>query len=123
PNGKITLCNFMQSSALEKAINQSQYILCRSGYTTVMDLAKLEKKAFFIPTPGQYEQEYLAKRLDKQGMVPFKNQDEFELNDLKLVENYQGLTNFCNIIDYGVLFDAFSKVKENSEPIPTSLST
>jgi hypothetical protein len=27
-----------------------------SGYTTIMDLAKLCKKAFFIPTPGQYEQ-------------------------------------------------------------------
>ncbi|MDT0606666.1 glycosyltransferase [Croceitalea rosinachiae] len=123
PNGKITICNFMQSSALENAINSSKLVLCRSGYTTVMDLAKLEKKAFFIPTPGQYEQEYLARRLDKQGVVPFKNQEEFELDDLMHVENYQGLTNFSNPIDYKVLFEVFSNVKENSEPTSTSLST
>lgn len=31
----------------------------RSGYTTIMDVAVLEKKAIYIPTPGQLEQEYL----------------------------------------------------------------
>jgi predicted glycosyltransferase len=31
-------------------------VLSRSGYTTIIDLAKLNKKAFFIPTPGQFEQ-------------------------------------------------------------------
>jgi hypothetical protein len=36
-----------------------------------MDLAKLEKKAFFIPTPGQYEQLYLAKKLEEEGIAPF----------------------------------------------------
>lgn len=121
--GEITIHNFMKSKALEKAINSSQLILCRSGYTTVMDLAKLEKKAFFIPTPGQYEQEYLAKRLDKQGLVPFKNQEEFKLKHLKEVEKYDGLKTFAVTTDYAQLFEAFSKVKENSEPTSTSLST
>ena len=88
-----------------------------------MDLAKLEKKAFFIPTPGQYEQEYLAKRLDKQGLVPYKKQEDFTLEDLKQISSYQGLTAFNTEIDYEFLFGAFSKVKENSEPTSTSLST
>ena len=49
----------MQSEELEASLNASGMILCRSRYTTVMDLAKLEKKAF-LSYAGQYEQEYLC---------------------------------------------------------------
>ena len=42
-------------------------IICRSGYTSVMDLAALHKRAILIPTPGQTEQEYLAKYLMEKG--------------------------------------------------------
>ena len=96
-----------------------------------MDLAKLEKKAFFIPTPGQYEQEYLAKRMQKQGLVPFSSQEDFCLNDLSRIVDFKGLTQFESQTDYSALFSvfcgtgavAFSRVKENSEPTSTSLST
>jgi len=129
PHGKILHYNFMKSDELEKAINQSKKVLCRSGYTTVMDLAKLEKKAFFIPTPGQYEQEYLAKRMQKQGLVPYSTQEDFKLNHLSRIDDSDGLTQFESVVDFSSLFEifsaaeAFSKVKENSEPTSTSLST
>ena len=87
----ITYYNFMTAQELERAFNESKVILSRSGYTTIMDIAKLEKKAFFIPTPGQYEQEYLAKRLKKLGLVPFATQDEFTLENLEEIVNYKGL--------------------------------
>ncbi|GMN09858.1 glycosyltransferase [Croceitalea sp. MTPC9] len=122
-NGALTMVNFMQSKELENAINSSKLILCRSGYTTVMDLAKLEKRAFFIPTPGQYEQEYLAKRLEKQGLAPFSKQEEFTIDKLNSLEDFNGLTRFEKSVDYIGLFSVFSKVKENSEPTSTSLST
>lgn len=122
PKASVTVYNFMQSQELEEAINSSKLVLCRSGYTTVMDLAKLEKNAFFIPTPGQYEQEYLAKRLEKKGLVPYAKQKDFKLNELERVKEYSGLTNFERDIDYAHLFSVFSKVKENSEPTSTSLS-
>ncbi len=83
--------NFMTSEQLEQTFNESELLLCRSGYTTIMDLAKLEKKAFFIPTPGQYEQEYLARKLQEQGLVPYANQDDFKIDNLHEVELYQGL--------------------------------
>lgn len=89
----ITTYNFMNSSELETTFNQSKIILCRSGYTTIMDLAKLGKKAFFIPTPGQYEQEYLAKKLKKKGLVPSCKQDDFKLTHLLQVDLYKGLKN------------------------------
>ena len=58
--GNIRLYNYMTSKELEYAINSSNLVISRPGYTTVMDLAKLNKKAVFIPTPGQFEQLYLA---------------------------------------------------------------
>jgi len=86
-----TIYNFMFGKTLEEAMNASKLILSRSGYTTVMDLAKLEKKAFFIPTPGQFEQEYLAKRLDELNLVPSCNQDDFSVELLTKVKSYNGL--------------------------------
>lgn len=121
--GPLKLYNFMQSHQLEEALNQSEKVLCRSGYTTVMDLAKLRKKAFFIPTPGQYEQEYLAKRLEKQRLVPFCKQEKFEIGQLKRIDEFEGLTQFESEVAYTELFEVFSNVKENSEPTSSSLST
>ena len=84
-----TYYNFMTGSALELAIQESDIILCRSGYSTVMDLVKLNKKAFFIPTPGQFEQEYLAKRLKKNGLFPFAKQNQFTVENLLEVDLYK----------------------------------
>ncbi|NRD19156.1 glycosyltransferase [Winogradskyella eckloniae] len=88
--GNIEVYNFMTSQALEMAINQSKIILSRSGYTTIMDLAKLEKKAFFIPTPGQFEQEYLAKKFQNEGIAPYCQQHEFRIELLSNIEDYTG---------------------------------
>jgi len=88
--GNTTIYNFMTSFELEKAINSSKLILSRSGYTTIMDLAKLGKKAFFIPTPGQYEQEYLARRLHELKIAPFSSQKDFTLDKLDLIDNFKG---------------------------------
>lgn len=87
----VTFYNFMTTDELETAFNESEIVLCRSGYTTVMDLAKLGKKAFFIPTPGQFEQEYLAKRFKRNGLAPYAKQEDFEIENLKDIKLYQGL--------------------------------
>lgn len=104
----ITFYNFMNSEQLEKAIIQSEVVLCRSGYTTVMDLAKLGKNAFFIPTPGQFEQEYLAKKLKKDGLVPYSKQDDFHINNLMEVPLYKGLQINATPIDFNKLFTIFN---------------
>ncbi|MBC8755514.1 glycosyltransferase [Kordia sp. YSTF-M3] len=101
--------NFMQSAELEKAFNESEFVLCRSGYTTVMDLAKLQKKAFFIPTPGQFEQEYLAKRLQKQQLVPFATQADFSIDQLSRVHDFKGLSSFNQEENYEDLFRLFQR--------------
>jgi len=88
----ITCYNYMTSFELEQAINNSHIIIARSGYTTIMDLAKMNKKAFFIPTPGQFEQLYLAERLQKHRYVPYCRQDDFYIEKLKEVDLYNGLS-------------------------------
>ncbi|WP_411893257.1 glycosyltransferase [Winogradskyella sp. A2] len=103
----ITIYNFMTSNDLEKAINESALVLSRSGYTTIMDLAKLEKKAFFIPTPGQFEQEYLAKKLSEERIIPSCNQDEFKVDMLNKLDEYTGFISNPFEIDFKKLFSLF----------------
>ena len=45
---------------ISKAIYTAQILICRSGYTTLLDLVALKKQAILIPTPGQMEQEVLS---------------------------------------------------------------
>jgi uncharacterized protein (TIGR00661 family) len=106
-NGNLTIYNFMTSTLLEKTINESELIISRSGYTTIMDLAKLNKKAFFIPTPGQFEQEYLAEKLSEMRLVPTCSQDDFSLDAIKNITGYAGLKAFDFEIDYNELFGLF----------------
>jgi predicted glycosyltransferase len=54
-------------------------IICRSGYSTIMDLTALGKKAILIPTPGQTEQLYLAEHLHGQGIFYTATQSGFDL--------------------------------------------
>ena len=60
---KHNILSHLPGKALQQVIEQSKFVIARSGYTTVMELLSLQKKCFFIPTPGQTEQEYLAERL------------------------------------------------------------
>lgn len=103
----LTIYNFMTSKQLEHAINSSALILSRSGYTSIMDYTKLEKKAFLIPTPGQFEQEYLAKKLEQDGIAPFCTQDEFKIEMLQKAENYKGFYFEEYDINYKALFSPF----------------
>ncbi|MBN4085010.1 glycosyltransferase [Flavobacteriaceae bacterium AH-315-B10] len=106
---QFTIYNFMLTKELEKAINESEVVLSRSGYTTIMDLAKLNKKAFFIPTPGQFEQEYLAKHLQELQLVPSCNQADFKTEMLHKVNNYKGLKSTNFDVDFDGLFSLFER--------------
>lgn len=93
--GNVQLVNYLQTDEAEKIINQSKLIIARSGYSTIMDLAKLGKRAIFIPTPGQTEQEYLSQRLMSHGVAFSMNQDEFNLG--YAIDRSEGFKGFSNI--------------------------
>lgn len=88
----ITYYNYLLSDELEKLMNESEIVIARSGYSTIMDLAVLQKKAFFIPTNGQYEQEYLAKYLESLKIAAYSSADKFKIEMLREVENYSGFS-------------------------------
>lgn len=56
----ISIVPHLRDEALAQAILSAEVIVCRSGYSTLMDLHALGRKAYLMPTPGQREQEYLA---------------------------------------------------------------
>ena len=103
----IQIKNYLFGKELEEAINSSEIVVSRSGYTTLMDLSKLEKKAFLIPTPGQEEQIYLAKRLEKAKIAPYCKQEDFDLDLLENVNEYTGLRNFGKSLPLRNLFSFF----------------
>lgn len=105
--GNVTYYNFMKTRQLEQTFNESEKVLCRSGYTTIMDLVQLHKKAFFIPTPGQYEQIYLAEKLQNEGLVPFATQDNFKIENLSKIEQFKGLPKFETTVNWEELFKVF----------------
>ena len=74
-----TIYNHAPGSLLNQLICDSEFVVSRSGYTTVMDLMKLGKKSVLVPTPGQAEQEYLAKHLHKQQLAFTVPQTRFSL--------------------------------------------
>ena len=108
-SGHITSYNFMTSHDLEQAIQKSNIIVTRSGYTSIMDLAKMNKACYLIPTPGQFEQEYLAKRLKEQNIAPSCNQNEFTIEKLKEINDYKGLQVFDFEVNFSSLFGLFKR--------------
>ncbi len=58
--GFVKVCQNASFEDLNRALNRAEMVVANAGYTTIMDLIALEKKAVLIPTPGQTEQEYLA---------------------------------------------------------------
>jgi UDP-N-acetylglucosamine transferase subunit ALG13 len=74
---------------LVKAIENTKYIISRGGYTSLMELIPLNKPLILVPTPGQTEQEYLAKRWQEKGWAIAFDQSAFHLETaLKKAANF-----------------------------------
>lgn len=80
----IDIFQHLESDHLQELILQSEIVISRPGYSTIMDIAALGKKALFIPTPGQTEQEYLSDYFSRKKLFYRINQNELNLKeDLK----------------------------------------
>ncbi|MEA1964380.1 MAG: glycosyltransferase [Candidatus Aerophobetes bacterium] len=84
---------FLERERQEEIMNRAKLVITRPGYTTVMELAILGKKALFIPTPGQTEQVYLASYHEKKGNFYSVEQDKLNLReDVEKAKEYKGIT-------------------------------
>ncbi|MBC7861881.1 MAG: hypothetical protein IAF38_02840 [Bacteroidia bacterium] len=90
---------------LEELISASRSVLCRSGYSSLMDLYSLNKNIFIIPTPGQTEQEYLADHLN--GKFGFKKINK--VHDMKEFSLGYNLGNY-NSEETGNFFKAIASL-------------
>jgi predicted glycosyltransferase len=79
PKKNLVFKNHLSASETIVLLRESNIIISRSGYTTIMELLSIGKSALLIPTPGQTEQEYLARILSEKGWfhaISQKNLDE-----------------------------------------------
>lgn len=83
----VVIENHLPANEMNTILAQSKLVLCRSGYTSVMDLSLLQKKAILIPTPGQTEQEYLGKYLFEKHYFFSEPQENFSIK--KAIEKVQ----------------------------------
>lgn len=84
--GDLFIRSHAKGEELLQIIQQSKYVVGRSGYTTMMEMAALQKKCIFIPTPGQTEQEYLAELHNGNGYAAAIQQDSFSYQSLHIAK-------------------------------------
>ena len=113
----------LTSDELCEEIISSEMIISRPGYSSVMDLAMLSKKAIFIPTPGQTEQEYLAKFYSEKQIAYSVSQKKFDLKiALEESKKYSGFTCKYSAEEYKVSVDLLlNKVRNKKINLHSSL--
>lgn len=80
-NNNLTEVDHFNSLELQSILSSADFIVTRSGYSSIMDLAVLGKKVLLIPTPGQTEQEYLAEYLKSYNFAMTQIQEELDLEN------------------------------------------
>ncbi len=80
--GIVRRLSHLSGDALTGALLQAQLIVSRTGYTTLMDLARIGTSALVIPTPGQDEQEYLGELHARSGRFFVQAQDRLNIREV-----------------------------------------
>lgn len=88
--------SYVSNEEKAELMNRAKFLISRSGYTTMMELAELDKKhGLFTPTPGQTEQEYLSKYYARQGW--FLSCSQYKLRFPDNVEEAMKFSGFPNM--------------------------
>jgi UDP-N-acetylglucosamine:LPS N-acetylglucosamine transferase len=94
-NNNLRIVSHLTRNEMADAVGRAEYVICRAGYSSIMDLFVMQKKAVLIPTAGQTEQEYLAEHLSETGMFLFRKQNSFSLKEIdNAVSDFEPAFNF-----------------------------
>jgi predicted glycosyltransferase len=85
--GNVEILNHCTAEEFLYLINSASHIICRSGYSSVMDMIVTCKNAILIPTPGQPEQEYLAIHLNGKYGFTCMSQNDFASANIEEITN------------------------------------
>ena len=96
----IDFLNHCSDSDFYNYLKKAKLIICRSGFSSILDMLVFNKNVIILPTPGQPVQEYLARRLNSKynfislqqeelydfdfSKIKFQNQNYFENDKNKL---------------------------------------
>lgn len=117
----IKIKNHLPTNTLNYYLQNTDLVIARAGYSTIMDLVALQNTAILVPTPGQTEQEYLADYLHNKNMFLKAEQEKLNiienLKELskkreKLVENIRSLNiknNFATSFDENIILNKCKK--------------
>lgn len=75
----VVVYDHLAADELNRLMSIAEVIVCRSGYSSVMDICAAGARAVMVPTPGQTEQEYLAGLLAQSGSIVAATQEDFDL--------------------------------------------
>jgi hypothetical protein len=88
----LILASHLPDAVFDRLIQRAEIIICRSGYSTLMDISVYGKKALLIPTPGQTEQEYLADLFTQRKWSHSVPEKELDLaRDISLAREMAGI--------------------------------
>ena len=109
PTDNIEVIEIANAERIKTAILASQMVISRSGYSSIMDYYFLGNQALLIPTPGQPEQEYLARYQLHKGRFGYTAQDYINLDeDVAKAKEYRGFERMENSpTDWENLFGLF----------------
>jgi len=84
----VTVYSHASRRELFAMMKGTKTVISRPGYSSVMEIVSMNKKALFIPTPGQTEQEYLADYFREKGYFHSVTQEKMDLaTDVIQAEN------------------------------------
>jgi len=87
-----TVYDYLDRKRQAEMLNRAKLVMTRSGYTTLMELAGLGRRALFTATPGQSEQEYLARFHRERGHVWSVEQKHMDIpRDLERAKAASGI--------------------------------
>lgn len=81
PAPNIEMVSHMNDEDMLQTIAGAKVVIARSGYSTLCDLAQLNKRLIAVPTPGQTEQEYLADKHAAENRLVKAEQSDFNLEN------------------------------------------
>jgi len=106
----LDIADHLPAQRLQSILKSQPVVICRSGYSTLMDLAFTGNKALLVPTPGQTEQEYLASHLARDGKYITCNQEMINLGDALPETEKSGAANrFTFTSEYPAFVRSFLK--------------
>ena len=106
--GNIEFHTHLATDAFADAVRHADFVVSRGGYSTVMDMAKLDAKCIFVPTPGQFEQIVLAHDLSQAGYAVEIPAEKFSAQ--ALAKAFESCVKFPSLAKQNLLSEAVKDV-------------